>query len=406
MTLSETILAIIDRGAAQSSEAFWSYDVQDRLVYEMLQSNADSNTLIRYILRAVMRNPNQAAHTNLILIHQLLAEFLCSYEVEFLQWVLQGRGEMARGGFSTDPKNIFEFFASPNSFRSTSRVITGLETILSSLSFRVVGFAWIPEPIPSRENSRKGFESLQEKFRKWIPKEMHVQELYQTRPSDLKPNPEDEIIQAHLDPVSDASDLEDGVPKRPGKSWLPPKMRARIRTVSEAKAAADVSTAHSPYTWVGAASAGGIPYASHVSGTVTLILGVLLSLAQEPQRPSKLTAALSLERLKQSPANVLKFRETLLNIAGILLMPTLERANFHTIPEVFAGIYYFIEKMILLYHPGASEVDLRVLSPYESFRAGISLLSQVSAYPLNTHIAQVQDFLLAKVQAVPFATST
>ena len=329
-----------------------------------------NTTDIDLITRTVMRHPKEESLEILYRLHQSLkVKFLLASD-EGLNWLLGG-ADFARGGFAnaTDLRHFLE--KDPKSL-SSSRLITGLETLLTAISYRSINARWVKAPyLPETNDQKAVFKICGVIYPHIVPllasaypdKDYCVMgDYYQTNPQKI--DNQEAFVGPQRDELSDGSDCESPV-KRPPR--IPSKIFKKTKKQKET------------LTWVCAAQAGNVPIRYAPSGTITL----------------SLAAASALLGYNPRESNV---RELEL-LAGMLLIPTYERGDYHTIAETTAGSDYFLSHQVT----APSRIS-KIQNPKKAFTRGIDLMAQSVDIPYKAAIENLGAFRSSQCADVNYST--
>ncbi|MCF6765737.1 hypothetical protein L3V82_08120 [Thiotrichales bacterium 19S3-7] len=275
---------------------------------------------LRYnISRTVMRNPNENVKNQLFEIHKALATSFSHMSDNALNWLIGGSKLKSRGGFNTATQ-LRNFLNQPPDAISSSRLIMGIESLLTAISYRHIRADWVSPPYyPETQDQKSICNTIDDIVRPQLV--ASINSTYTNRGDDFVSNKaKDETTQVNYnDDVSDASDVEEDSLKKPVEHLDNQYFRNHV--------------APNLNSWVYSASLSGIPIRAHVSGTTAL----------------NLAAAEGLLRNADGSLNDwLSNENNLKALSGVLIIPQYFRSDFHTFAETAAGIKHYLDQRSLM----------------------------------------------------------
>ena len=315
---------------------------------------------MKMLSRAVMRNPSQEADGMLLSLHVRMKEEFLSCSDEEIEWLLGGAIEMAHGGFK-DAASFRAFLNTDPTIKSPhsrSRLITGIETIGTAIGYRMIQASWAKAPTaPEYENFtpdqlkmytkvmdiryRSGGNDADDMIVRSIG-DVYVNR-YRDDVGKVSKLPHD--IESFEDTdLSDASDVDDKEEKQPQK-YLPNR---RFQKHAD----------DDRLSWVGAAHESKIDVRAHVSGTAPLALAGLEGL---------------LRVSGEGKEKIIADDDSLRQLAGVLLLPTFARGDYHTIAETGAGVEHYIAERHK--NDPSDTSSSKPLSPRMAFEKGLGMLA-------------------------------
>jgi hypothetical protein len=297
------------------------------------------------IARTAMRHPSKDAIKMLKDLHEELRIHLGEESLDGLSWLLRGSSMNARGGF-VDAVSLQKFLSQSPQTISSSRLITGLNTILTAIIYRDNSYSIEDSRIKTQNVKQMmgfikggypdcyevlGYEaSYPDSRMSALGREGNFSKIL-----DAKDYFKAEATRAEL---SDASDMEEDLPKQ-----------KRIR---------EEYFLHKNYngtspTWMSSAKASGVPIRAGISGTA-------------------LSCLEKIEWLFGFPSRRCLFQEDLRSLAGILIVAPMLRGDYHSIAETSAAIQHY-----MAHRPGG-DTSSAFLSPQEVYRKGLELMVKSS----------------------------
>ncbi len=329
--------------------------------------------ITRKLSRAVMRYPSQEVKEQLYILHGILKDQFSTMSTSAIEWLLGG-APASRGRFK-DGGSFKSFFDADPKIIPPSRLITGLETIATAISYRALDANWAAPPINPYPNQHPEESLMHRKIKALFPKDIFVPCIgaaYNMRDEDqINNNPfststeQKNQVQFFPDDISDVSDAEYPSAETRPKELLP------VRSFKEKPI-----LGMPQHTWPAGAHHGNIPSRSHVSGTAPLVLGVI----------NRLFAIKGHSWIEQDN-NVRK-------LAGAILCPTYERGDFHTIAETAAGTEYYLEAR----QPGNTK---SALSPQEAFKCALQHMTSATEEELHAILKKISPLLISKTRDLP-----
>jgi hypothetical protein len=304
------------------------------------------------IARAVMRSPSVETKTLLYQLHASLKCLLMGEEDEGLDWLLGGSSKETRGGF-LNVSSLRAFLNRDPQGVSSSRLITGIETLLSAIAYRKFCSEHQHRTLPIRPQT----PAQQAVFNLFSTLQCHFPELetaYSDRRYCIKAtysssesyppkfcdyNPMMEFFTPTREEISDASDAEE-LP--PFKKLLPAIVFRKQKKTEDS------------LTWVGAAHAGNIPIRCAISASVCICLETALWLLQKVPETT----------VTASQHKIIEL------LTGALFIPTYFRADYHSIAETAAGSLFY-KKYTQKNH---SEVPF--IGPKDALQVGLQWMAQ------------------------------
>lgn len=302
------------------------------------------------VTRTLMRNPSASVRQSLELLHSRVQQHFGNMTDESLAWLLGGSRLNSRGGFQTvaDFKN---FLAQPPT--SSSRLITGLESIMTAVGYRHIRADWTEaphQPVTPHEHAmaqvvdqimqdekvsavattykqRYGDDIASDKANKWVTQE---------------------TLHAYTQDVSDASDVDDVDTKQPKQS-LPTR---NFKTISD----------DGQPSWIAQAEKDGVYARAHTSGTAPLACAAIEGLLRNADGSHELGAQGSKE------------------LYTTLLIPQFHRSDYHSIAETEAGIEHFIGERD---HKRLGTPMPSALTPKAALINGINAITQSTRDTVN-----------------------
>jgi len=277
----------------------------------------------------------------------------------------------ARGGFR-DVSALRSFLNKDPADINSSRLITGMETILTAVGYRGVLGNWVlPPHQPQTADQHQIYQICAQLFSFIAPRaEQFIPDKVSCMRSDFlgqAPIYDVNYTFAGVDraELSDGSDseleLESHAPRR-----LPKKIF-------------DIKKDSGTNTWVGAAHLAGVPVRASVSGTVTLSLAATAALLQQP--------------------GTLLSEETAHLLAGVLFIPTYERGDYHSIAETAAGVQTYVATKTVRQ---AGNNSGPVLSPQAAFRSGLNLMAEATNPLYRPSMKQLNHALIRSTLHVAY----
>lgn len=301
-------------------------------MYKYASNKMDEiNDEIKFIARAVMRQPNSTALAILYKIHKKLQSILLKQSnlgLEFLLSEAQG----CRGGFK-NASQLKRFLNENPANIQPSRLITGIESILTCTIYCRIRSHYFSQ-FDSRYEINKLINNM---IPTLIP---HISETYIDRGKDMPFTFASNTEKVQLADVSEASGED--VPAFP----------TRKETIKFFR----LETSSKELTFPGAALENNISVTGHVSGTA-------------PSCLLAVDALLSYDSDKVE--NIIKSKDEYAILTGALFSASYLRANYHTPAEVYAGLMYYLS-----YTKDRLDVtDIKNLQPHEAFEGGMKLLA-------------------------------
>ncbi|ARB91242.1 hypothetical protein [Legionella longbeachae] len=343
------------------------------------------NNEVKAISRAVMRYPNDEVKEQLYRIHEKLKYQFAGRSVEGIEWLLGGASAMARGGFK-NAQNFKNFLNTDPKKISPSRLITGIESVLTAIGYRMINADWAIAPFdplndPMSTEEQKLMQHTVIGLRDYVSaikdfEDKHhlvdsINAVYKNRWFDdvgqATIYDAQDIIQNAVD-VSEASeaDQEDLLPQTP----LPERKFQRYNDGTN-------------LSWIGAADESNVPVRAHTSGTAPLTLAAMDAVLSSQGGPDY--------------SHDTQDRDKLRTLAGALIIPTFLRGDFHSIAETYAGVEYYVEARSK--KATGSTVTIQPIQPSDAFRGALKLMGNActtdkvngSAMPLQAAVKIVSE---------------
>lgn len=320
------------------------------------------------IIRTVMRHPDPEAIKHLYQLHESIKALLLPLSDEALAWIIKGCPDTARGGFS-DLASLRAFLEKDATSITSSKFITGLEILIMAITLRRPK-AWgtLPPEAPEQQCV----------YNKFLPIIEHDVEDHVTSYPDSRScratTYTDRTV--HLlnramcfsPPCREALSEESGSDIEAEMRAIPPKQNERGIYY---KFNTDCS-----YTWMGAAKDGGIPVRLGISGSTLKSLATIEWI------------------LRKAPGELEKQEIEIL--AGLLLLTTYSRGDYHTVPEVTAALEHFLASR------RGEEPSSGVLSPYDALKKGLQLLYAVVHPKYRDSIKSLSEEILRSKTKIPY----
>ena len=318
--------------------------------------NSPNIAPIDSIARVVMRLPHPKAIEMLCQLHHAIGSKFANQSSEGLLWLLGG-SPLARGGFK-DVANLRAFLAKDPKTISPSRLITGIETLLTAIAYRGILAPWAEKPIIPETEQQQEMALLCNGVRKKLV--LDISQNYPDRRNyrvdvDGKFDPNSEFLGDRRDELSDGSDLEED---------LKPCARGPRLIFEKRKLLT---------TWAYAAKEGNVPVGGPTSGTASLALAAADWLLADTD-------------LFQSQENVEIF-------TGAVLIPTYLRADYHVVAETFAGHDHYVNS-----HFNHDEQSF--VSPYQALEGGLQLLNRGVKEEFQAAVAELNQRILLGARSV------
>lgn len=296
---------------------------------------------VRSICRAVMRQPNKEVLEQLVFLHGKIKELFYNMSDDAINFLLIFASAEARGGFGskvneendkiieTRVQKFKKFLEQDPKTIKPQILLTRIESILASMAY-----VYTSNTSDTPDQIEMDIKISELMMNKIISR---VDYSYPSRKADIisdSSDNEDEIFSVGLEDISSASehDEEDKYPV------LPPGPR-----FFDKKDAPTIS-------WPIAAQESGVPFRAHISSSTTLLMSAIESLYDSGDHPNQW----------------FKKVENAKMLAGALLLPTLERADFHTASETAAGVIFYLNEKAKKYN--------KPLKPEEAFNEAIVML--------------------------------
>ncbi|MBI3900967.1 MAG: hypothetical protein HY324_02310, partial [Chlamydiia bacterium] len=293
------------------------------------------------MVRTVMRYPSTEARQLLENLHERISLYLQAQSLTALTWLISPFSKRAaRGGFD-HAETLQNFLEKDPKTISSSRLITGLETILTAISYQIVN----PFPVIQSDQEAEIYELCIACMAAMHPRiDSYYPDKYNTRYAEKETDvlSSDEFYGRRRRSISICSEDEDVSISSSVFEQLPEKVFCKKK----------VSSLLSTDTWVEVARRSNIPIRDSVSGSCGLVL----------------TAAKHLFGYSQANS----FREEAEILTGVMCIPAYERDDWHTIAETAAGLHYY-----LMIDSKECEQNPSVISPKAAMEYGLQLLKMV-----------------------------
>lgn len=317
-------------------------DIQRRLKFGLLGRSrtnipsTDTNAIydeLKYIARAVMRDPDQSVLNILYAIHDKLKQVFLSQPNHHLHFLLE-QTTTNRGGFN-NPDQFKRFLEQDASKIQSSRLITGIESILTCIIYCRIRYDTFYNHDP--------LFSFKKLITNLVPDIVpHISETYIDREDDKLDYYHDgqkNIAVIYPPDISEASGED--VPAFP--------------TAKLGVKAYKTDNGNGNLTFPGAALKNNISICGHVSGTA----------------PSTLSAVDGL--LSYDGSDVTDILPTLgdyQKLAGAMFAAPYLRANFHTPAETHVGLIFYLDCMKF----NIDVNNIEIIQPRDAFIGGLELL--------------------------------
>lgn len=320
---------------------------------------------IDYIARIVMRYPKQEALQALCLLHEAIRRKLSCQSMEALEWLKGGSSRTARGGFK-DVYSLVDFLNTNPRNISPSRLITGLETLVTAIAYRVckspIG---MPPYAPITREQKSIYNFFASVVEHKVPD--HSKSYRESRRSfvtscqlqNLPPeyDPQKHFISLGRQEISSASDTDEESSKGTFHSIFNKRIESKK-------------------TWVGAANEGNIQTRLGISGTSLISLSTIEWLFGKS--PGKLD------------------QETIELLVGVLILPTYIRGDYHSVAEVAAALQHFLASR------QGGDPSTAVINPQPALKKGLELLKSAVDPKYEKAIEIVSLGILRKTKDIPY----
>ena len=335
----------------------WSIKVDEsREVLKVVGSSKNPNSVnIKHtdlICRTVMRCPNEESRQVLCKLHEKMKDLLRLQGIDELDWLRKCLMNKDRSGF-TDGLSIQKFLQRDPESISTSRLITGLVTLLTAITYLGLddqeGEKDTPERVELKQICVKCTKMTMPSIRESYP-DKAMGKSTESEQCSFK----DEFYGPRKRALSICSDDDS-----------PPNIVSRPCQLPQLIFQRYVFTNRS---WVSAADLGNIPIRANVSGTCACALGVA-------------------EYLLRKNSQNFSHKEIEI-LAGVMSIPTYTRGDYHTIAETAAGVYYYLQR-----RSGKNKYEA-ILPPKKAFRYGLSLMRNTAQKQYQPHIETLSQEIL------------
>ncbi len=305
------------------------------------------NHEVKFMARAVMRDPDPKVLEMLYAIHGKLKKIFLNQSNADLEFILSHE-KFGRGGFQ-DAQQLKLFLEANPSDIQLSRLLTGIENFLTCISYCRITMKSITEDEPQYKIKVLVMDLLPDV----IP---HISTAYVDRNEDTSEFDSSTVVENILFPdISEASGED--VPKLSSEKLDGRSFR--------------IETEQGKLTFPGASLESNIPVIGHVSGTQPTVFSLIERLLSDGG--DKVDA-------------VLQTDEDYKKLTGALFAATYLRAAFHTPAEVYAGYKFY-----MAVKKNQKVEDIEQLQPREAFIGGLELLSSAAngdgKYGLNKNIS-------------------
>lgn len=321
---------------------------------------------VRAITRAVMRQPNKEVTAQLIFLHGKLKKHFYEMSDKAIEFLLSFNEKEPRGGFvnkvdktgkiiKSRVEKFKEFLEQNPNEKKPQQLLTKIQSILNAMATLVINNC--PEIIGQSDMSQfdmndKVFDLMELKMVR------RVREAYPSRLSDIDPDKNDPFFTAEQEVASSASEVE-----------AEDRYSPNAPSVKFFKKSQDKQV----ISWPEAAAESGVPIRAHVSATVALLLPALEGLYDDGKIEEK---------------SWFQNDENAKMLAGALLLPTLERANFHTSAETAAGVIFYLNERAML-KENVQRIN-KPLAPDEAFKVALEMLESAA----NDQVSEKQKMSL------------
>lgn len=312
---------------------------------------------VRTILRAVMRQPNKEVFSQLVFLHGKIKENFESMTDEAIRFLLKHSASEARGGFTPKVKKerkeiikdavqkFRDFLAQEPHTIKPQLLLTKIETILAAM-----GYLYSANLADTTEE-QKMFDKVEELMKDKVAERIKI--TYPSRTTDLVLGKEPSVSDIVAEPqdVSSASEAEEEErypPKPPSAKFFNKGSETNI-------------------SWPEAAVENGIPIRAHVSASATLLMPAIDGLYDSGTNRS--------EWFKND--NNAKM------LSGALLLPTLERGDYHTIAETTVGVNFYLNERARKKKDEHTIVN-EPMTPDQAFKDGLSMLVNAASNERTT----------------------
>ncbi len=311
------------------------------------------NDDIKKVCRLAGRHPSEPVLHQLHVIHDKMKEQFLSMPDEAIEWMLGGSSEMSRGGFQNDSakgitaaQKFKVFLAADPETISPQKLASSIETIGTAMGYRAIHASWVAPPHTPETPAQ---QLMDDKIQKIMKSRLAapIGDVYTARAKDgIDPIaaaaiPAEKMIHAEQEDVSSASAGVEEVDKLPQKSMESRYFRKHV------------TGEH--LSWIGAAVAGNVPVRGHTSGTCPLTMAAVDGLCATGDSPDTWLA------------DDKHFKE----LAGVLVISTFQRGDYHTIAETACGVHHYLNDRAI---KNGEEIDNSPLQPYDAFCEGLSML--------------------------------
>lgn len=318
-----------------------------------------NTTYTDMIARTVMRHPSKETRAMLEKLHQAIKTKFMNQTDEGLNWLLSPTIEKnrVRGGFA-NAQSLKKFLNKNPTTIPSSRLITGIETLLTDISYKSLFF---PKGLtPNQKAIHKLCTQIKTKFAPCL--DLKCPDKYDMWSyANTTFNPKTECSGGERGELSDVSDAE-SEHDMPIQERLPKQAFPKIKKDGNTR------------TWVYAAQLGNIPIRYSISGTACL----------------NLAAA---EWLLSDVKNISKELELL---AGAVIIPTYHRADYHSVAEVMAGVQHQIDHRF--------KRDLALLQPQEALSRGLHLIAEATDPQFQDRIKLLSKVVIQSTTHVEYTS--
>ncbi len=320
------------------------------------------------LMRTIMRHPDRDLEPQLDELHSRIGDLLEDQSDEALLWLLGGGSPNPRGGFQNDVLALKKFLAKNPSEIGSSRLISGLETLITNISYRAIKAQNSSQPLePETDDQKKLFDSLCLPAKEWILKQSDINRIYLDRKfSQSHQGDVSGILPEIREDLSEGSDIDlddfqESLQKPSnflGKTF-PSFMRYKNTFIS---------------TWAHSAQQSNIPIRLLVSSSASICAGTVCWLLSESKELSN--------------------SENINSLCALLFIPTYYRAHYHTIAETAAGIYHYTVCK------GNNQTFYLPLSPQESLSFALRMLIRVVDRDLRSDVEKLCVDIFKKTKTI------
>ena len=289
--------------------------------------------------RAAMRHPSSEVRTQLEDLHVRLKELLLPLSDASLIWILGG-SKISHGRFTI--KSLKTFLNKDCKDISSSRLISGIETLLCDIAYRAIRVPWSTPPIqPDTPDLSETCTNLWSLIYKYLAPPIN---MICPRNLDVVEDGSSAEIKIDPDDLSDVSDTEDEL-KRSTEVLPGCGMRS---VIVESTRKTKIKS------WVQTAIDNGIPIRSHVSSTLALELAVVMGL------------------FHTGTTNTWADSDENLSKLAAVLMAHFLRGSFHSFAESSVGVHHYLSHRKRKHDPSLA---MTIPSPRDALETALSMLA-------------------------------